>query len=194
MVNVKICLLGDGNVGKTSIKTVFSGQKMNENYTATIGAGFTLKDYNYVSGSESARIRFMIYDLAGQPRYNAVRRQYIMGSHAALLVYDISNRDSYDNMTKWLIQFKQVIRNNVPLVLVANKIDLRNDPKYDGHPLLTTEDGKLLAEKLRENIGYGALNQFYFLEVSAKNNQNINDAFDFISHKMYRSFLQHDNY
>lgn len=192
MVNIKICLLGDGGVGKTSIKKVFSGQKFEEGkYQATIGADFTLKDYKYVSGAESARIRFMIYDLAGQPRYNAVRRQYITGSHAALLVYDITNRATYDNMTQWLIQFKQVIRANVPLVLVANKIDLRDKI---GDKAITRKEGEELAENLKKNIGYGAMNTFYFIEVSAKENKNINEAFDFISHKVYNQFLRNDPY
>ena len=82
---------------------------MDGKYTATIGSDFTLKDYTYRSGSNSLRIRFMIYDLAGQPRYNAVRRNYLTGSHAGILVYDISNRESLDEIPNWLIQFKSIL-------------------------------------------------------------------------------------
>jgi small GTP-binding protein len=175
-----------GGVGKTSIKQVFTGQKMDDEYTATVGTDFSLKDHVYKNGTESTLIRFMIYDLAGQERYKSGRSNFISGSHAGILVYDVSNRASLDDIPEWLVQFKSVIRTNVPLVLVANKIDLRGKVDYD---VITTEEGQKMAEKLQENIGYGKRNKFYFIEVSALENINIDAVFDYISHQIYDMYL-----
>lgn len=190
MVNVKVCLLGDGGVGKTSIVQIFTGQRMDSDYSPTIGTDFTVKDFEYKSGATNARIRFMLYDLAGQTRYKAGRSNFLTGAHAAIFVYDVSNRSSLEDIPNWLIEFKSVVRSNVPLVLVANKIDLRDELGPNG---ITTEEGKRMAEKLKENIGYGKMNKFYFIEASALENINVHDVFDFISHQIYDTYLNKDN-
>lgn len=176
-----------GGVGKTSIKHIFTGEPMSEDYKATIGTDFSIKDYTYVNGTIKANIRFMIYDLAGQERYKAGRNNFISGSHAGILVYDISNRESLNDIPNWLVEFKSVIRTNVPLILVANKIDLRNGDNYG---FISTAEGQKMAEKLQENIGYGKRNKFYFVEVSALENLNINEIFDYISHEIYDMYLK----
>ena len=124
----------------------------------------------------------MIYDLAGQERFKSVRGNFMTGSHAGIFVYDISNRASLEKIPDWLIEFKSAVRTNVPLVLVANKIDLRVQL---GPEAITTEEGEFLAKKLSENMGYGSRNKFYFVEVSALKNLNINEIFDYISHEIY---------
>lgn len=186
MVNVKVVILGEGGVGKTSIKQIFTGEKMHEEYVATIGTDFTVKDYDYKSGSINERIRFMIYDLAGQARYRSGRKNFMSGAHAGILVYDISNRSSLEQIPEWLVEFKSVVRANVPLVLVGNKIDLREKIETD---FIAHEEGQMMAKKLQENIGYGKRNKFYFLEVSALENININQVFDYISHNIYDTYL-----
>ena len=122
MVNVKVSLLGEGAVGKSSIKRIFSGQPFLETHQATIGSDFTLKDYLYqpYEGAQGERIRYMIYDLAGQERFKNVRGNFMNGSHAGIFVFDISNRASLEKIPDWLVEFKKVVRTNVPLVLVAN--------------------------------------------------------------------------
>ena len=183
--------MGTGGVGKTSIKQIFTGEPFSKNYTATIGTDFSIKDYTYVNGSTKVNIRFMIYDLAGQERYKAGRSNFLSGSHAAILVYDISNRESLNDIPNWLVEFKSVIRTNVPLVLVANKIDLRNG---EDRGYISTEEGKKMAEALQKNIGYGKRNKFYFIEVSALENININNVFDYISHEIYDMYLKDNQF
>lgn len=189
MANVKIVLLGEGGVGKTSIKRIFTGQSINLTHTATIGADFVIKDFNYypVQGSQPVRIKFMIYDLAGQKRFSTVRGNFITGAHAAIFVYDITNRGSFEALKDWLIEFKSVIRTKVPLILVANKIDLR---KNDPGTFITTEEGQKMAEKLSGNFGYGKTNKFYFIEASALENVHINDIFDHIAHEVYEFYIR----
>lgn len=189
MVNVKVSLLGEGAVGKTSIKRIFSGQPVLKDHLATIGSDFTLKDYVYTpyDGARGERIRYMIYDLAGQQRFKNVRGNFMDGSHAGIFVYDISNRASLDKIPEWLVDFKSAVRTHVPLVLVANKIDLREQLGSDA---ITTQEGIKMAEKLSENTGYGKRNKFYFVEVSALQNLNINKVFDYISHEIYDFYLK----
>lgn len=189
MVNVKVSLLGEGAVGKTSIKRIFSGQPFLQTHQATIGSDFTLKDYLYqpYAGAQGERIRYMIYDLAGQERFKKVRGNFMTGSHAGIFVYDISNRASLEKIPDWLVEFKSAVRTNVPLVLVANKIDLRDQL---GPEAITKEEGMKIAEKLSENTGYGKRNKFYFVEVSALQNLNINKVFDYISHEIYDFYLR----
>ena len=192
IVNVKISLLGNGGVGKTSIKRVFTGQPMQRNYSATIGSEFVIKDYNYkTTYGETARLRYLIYDLAGQPRFTSVRRNYIMGSNAGIFVYDVSNRTSLDTLTNWLMEFKSVIRQNVPLVLVANKIDLRES---NSASFITTEEGLQVAEKLKEMTGFGARNKFHFTEVSALQNINIDEIFHYIAENIYQDYIAEGKY
>lgn len=191
MANVKVVLLGQGGVGKTSIKRIFTGQKFNDQHQATIGAEFVIKDYSYhpYEGAPATNIRFMLYDIAGQQRFKTVRKNFISGAHAGIFVYDISNRSSLEEIPDWLIEFKSVVRTNVPLVLVANKIDLRRSLGPDG---ISREEGEKMAYKLGENVGYGKRNKFYFVEASALENININAVFDHISHEIYEFYL-HDN-
>ena len=139
MVNVKICLLGDGTVGKTTIKRSFIGLPITIDYAATIGADFSIKDHKFKALNEEFSIRYLIYDLAGQPRYTAIRRQYMTGAHAAIVMYDVSNRNSFNNVLNWLVEFKKVIKEDVPLVLVGNKIDLREDSSHQELKQVKTE-------------------------------------------------------
>ena len=186
MANIKVSLLGTGGVGKTSIKQVFSGHPMTLDYSATLGTDFTLKDYTYTEGEISENMRFMIYDLAGQDRFKAGRSSFIAGSHAGILVYDVANRTSLEVIPKWLEDFKKVVKANVPIVLVGNKIDLRDGSSE----FLSTQDGLRMSEKLQKMIGFGSENKFYFIETSALENLNINDIFDYISAEIYHMFLK----
>lgn len=187
MVNIKVCLLGDGNVGKTTLKQVFAGKPVELNYTATIGAGFSLIMHNFKAKSGSIPIRFMVYDLAGQPRYNSIRKQYMVGSNAALLVYDVTNRTSFDNIIKWLEQFKDVVSTEIPMVLIANKVDLRD--KFQ-NSAITTEEGMGLLKHIKDKYSLREHNYIHYIETSAINNSNVNESFDLISKNVYDKYMQ----
>ena len=198
------------SVGKTSIKRTFMGLTIDSNYAATIGADFSIKEHVYSADNEDFNLRYLIYDLAGQPRYDAIRGLYMVGTNAAIFVYDIANRESYDNVEGWIREFKKVIKEDIPIVIVGNKVDLRetgdnnstaSEPNEVSTELdntqgkttpsqgtISTEEGKKLVEKLTEI--FNLQNNIYFIETSAKTNENIERAFDLISKRMYEDYIK----
>ena len=190
----KTVLLGDGSVGKTSIKKRFIGQHFEGTYMATMGADFTIKEHKYTThDGKDILVKFMIWDLAGQTRYNAVRPHYYVGSHSALLVYDVTNFNSVDSILNWVNEFKKTIKHPVPITLIGNKIDLRDDHNIPG---ISYKDGAELAKKVNDlvtKIDNQAGNYNYykveFFETSAKTGVNISKAFDSLAESLYTRFL-----
>lgn len=190
----KVVLLGDGSVGKTSIKKRFVGLEFEGTYMATMGADFTIKEHKYKAHDGTQVIaKFMIWDIAGQTRYNAVRPHYYLGSHSALLVYDVTNFNSVDSILNWVQEFKRIVKHPVPVTLVGNKIDLRDENHVPG---LTYEDGAKLAQKVNDLVSKldsqaGNFNYYKvdFFETSAKTGINIDKAFDSLSENLYQRYL-----
>jgi small GTP-binding protein len=186
--------MGDGSVGKTSIKKRFIGLQFEGTYMATMGADFTIKEHKYTSkDGKEVLIKFMVWDLAGQTRYNAVRPHYYIGSHSALLIYDVTNYNSVDSILQWVTEFKRTVRNPVPITLIGNKIDLRDEQNVPG---ISYEEGLQLSKKINEmvtkidmqsgNYNYFTVN---FVETSAKTGVNIDKAFDSLSENLYQRYL-----
>ncbi|MHA2296677.1 MAG: GTP-binding protein [Candidatus Hodarchaeales archaeon] len=167
---MKICLLGDGAVGKTALKERYLGKGFTTSYLLTIGADFAVKKLD-LDGRE---VKFQIWDLAGQERFNTVRSLYYSGSHGALLVFDVTRSDSFRNVVKWIEEFrKHVKKEGVPLILIGNKIDIR-DPNNVNH--ITTEMGTDLATKISEML-HGSSMTTPYIETSALADVNVDDAF-----------------
>jgi small GTP-binding protein len=165
-------LIGDGGVGKTAIRQRYLGRGFESQYVLTIGADFSMKD-ELVNGT---KVRYQIWDLAGQDRFDGVRDVYYKGALGALLIYDVSRPDSYYNAPKWI---KELWVNNgrrkVPVVIVANKIDLRKS--YD--ETISSEKGRTLSEnltKLTSREGFAC----HYIETSAKTGKKIDDAFSLL--------------
>lgn len=167
-IKVKIVLLGDGAVGKTTLKRVFMGKGFEGRYLPTLGADVTLMTINI--GSDTLKCR--IWDLAGQPKFNNVRKLYYRGSIGAILVYDISVPESLYNLKNWIQELeKNNTRTKIPLVIVGNKTDLR--PSIPS--CLTTEQGQIFTNSLGEELKIE--DSLSFFETSAKSNTNVNDVF-----------------
>jgi small GTP-binding protein len=161
--------MGDGAVGKTALVERYISRVFQGDYKHTIGADCIIHETE-VNGKE---IKFQIWDLAGQPKYGSVRPIYYRGSVGGILVYDITRPETYLNTTKWLEEaFKNTGRGPVPVILIANKEDLR-----DEFPdALSRKHGLELAksiDKITSNKGFTCL----FLETSAKTGQNVEEAF-----------------
>ncbi len=165
---LKIPLLGDMAVGKTSLRKKYLGEGFNTKYMVTIGADFSVKSVLI----DDREVRLQIWDLAGQQQFATVRSLYYNGSSGAILVYDVTNPHSYENIPLWT---KELLQNNdnkkIPLMLIGNKIDLRDTVRTT---TVSKEEGEQLAEKLRKEF-----NIVYFFETSAKTGEGVNEAFDY---------------
>lgn len=172
MIVFKIVLIGDGGVGKTAIRERYLGQGFESQYVLTIGADFSMKD-DVINGN---RVRYQIWDLAGQERFDGVRDVYYKGAMGALFIYDVSRPESYYNAAKWI---KELWANNgrgkVPIVVVANKIDLRQSCEAP----ISSEQGRLISEKLTKltsSQGFAC----HYIETSAKTGVKIHDAYSLL--------------
>ncbi|MFW9904269.1 MAG: Rab family GTPase [Candidatus Thorarchaeota archaeon] len=178
MTVLKIVLIGDGGVGKTAIRERYLGKGFKAQYLLTIGADFAMRD-DVIRGES---IRYQIWDLAGQQRFDAVREVYYKGSVGALLVYDVTRPDSYFNTPKWINElWTNNGRGRVPIVVVANKIDMRELSDDTVSP----EQGRIFTErltKLTKPEGFDC----YYIETSAKTGVNIQAAFTLLGENIMK--------
>ena len=149
----KIIFIGDVSVGKTSIINVLMGQKFNNEYEASIGVDFFSKTIKY----KGKTIKLQIWDSAGQEKFRSLIPNYIRGSSLVFIVYDITNRKSFENLQSWIDFVNNIENSNI--VILANKIDLENQRQVQ-----TEEGQKFCMEK-----------NYDFFEVSAKEDNNLNN-------------------
>ncbi|MFX0086169.1 MAG: Rab family GTPase [Candidatus Hodarchaeota archaeon] len=157
----KIVLVGDGAVGKTSLRKSYLGEGFDTDYLSTMGADFALYDTEV----NETQIRWQIWDLAGQPIFKDVVQAYYTKVFGGVLVYDVTRRQTFENVEKWLNDLWENSgrEKKVPVVLLANKVDLRDE----GAESVSPDEGKELAE----NLG------LYFIETSAKTGKGVETAF-----------------
>jgi len=153
----KIVLGGEGGVGKTTLVQQFVQGEFEKDYKATIGAQIMKKELEFPEWN--VKVRFTIWDLAGQAQFARVRQTYVAGAKAGFIVFDVTRRETFDSISNW---FKEIHRvdDSVILILVGNKIDLPNR-------VVSTEEGKQLGDSL--GIPY--------IETSALNVDIVNEAF-----------------
>lgn len=183
----KILLCGDGMVGKTSLSKQFAGLGVSGRYLMTIGADMLIQNKKYTLNGEEYTVRFFMWDLAGQQRFSIVRPRYYQGGHAAFLVYDITNRSSFDNIYKWIEEIKT--HNSafpIPLILVANKIDLKSKVNDS----ISTSEGLEFADKLSKLYDLDKENRISYIETSALTGENVNEAFEHIGKQFIRLALK----
>ena len=156
----KLVALGNGAVGKTSCIKRYTEDSFSERYIATIGTTFGLKTVE-VQGPNGSKItaRIVLWDLAGQPSYNELRRRYMAGASMAIIVYDVTRPQTFLDLGEWFTKFTTVCPNAV-VAIVANKID-RPDR------LVPPEAGSMIRRWL----------DVLYYETSAKTGENINRMF-----------------
>ncbi|XP_050465931.1 ras-related protein Rab-37 isoform X1 [Cataglyphis hispanica] len=154
----KTILLGDSGVGKTSLLVQFdTGRFQPGNFAATVGIGFT----NKVVTVDDTPIKLQIWDTAGQERFRSVTHAYYRDAHALLLLYDVTNKTSYDNIRAWLSEIREHANEDVVIMLLGNKSDCGTER------VVKREDGERLAQEYKVP----------FMETSAKTGLNVELAF-----------------
>jgi len=153
----KIVLVGDSGVGKSNILSRYINDEFYHESKSTIGVEFctrTLFIDDFV-------IKIQIWDTAGQERFRAITKAYYRGSHGIIVVYDITSRKSFDNIIKWMFEFEENVDKTSVVLLVGNKCDLVKNRE------VSYEEGQEFANK----------NNFLFIETSALNGNNVENAF-----------------
>ncbi|KAJ6750916.1 hypothetical protein OIU85_001448 [Salix viminalis] len=162
----KIVLIGDSAVGKSQLLARFARNEFSLDSKATIGVEFQTKTLVI----DHKTVKAQIWDTAGQERYRAVTSAYYRGAVGAMLVYDITKRQSFDHVAKWLEELRDHADNNIVIMLIGNKSDLGT------LRAVPTEDAKEFAQK--ENL--------FFMETSALEATNVESAFLSVLTEIYR--------
>lgn len=119
----KVVLLGEGCVGKTSLVLRYTEDKFNDKHVSTLQASFVKKKLNL----NGRRVNLAIWDTAGQERFHALGPIYYRMSNGAILVYDITDEDSFQKVKNWIKELKKMLGSEICLVIAGNKIDLEKD-------------------------------------------------------------------
>lgn len=160
----KVVLLGEGAVGKTSLVLRYVENKFNEKHITTLQASFLQKKLN-IGGR---RVNLSIWDTAGQERFHALGPIYYRDSNGALLVYDITDEDSFHRVKNWVKELKKMLGNDISLCIVGNKTDLEKDRHV----------------QVEQAESYAASVGAKHFHASAKLNKGIDDIFLDLSKRM----------
>ncbi|XP_058747043.1 ras-related protein RABB1c-like [Vicia villosa] len=153
----KYIIIGDTGVGKSCLQHQFTDNRFQPVHDITIGVEFGVRTINI----DDKPIKLQIWDTAGQEMFRSITRSYYRGAAGALLVYDITRRETFDHLANWLEDVKQHANSNMVFMLIGNKADLTKK-----RAVSTEEGGKFAKE-----------NGMIFMEVSAKSAENVEDAF-----------------
>ena len=153
----KLLLIGDSGVGKSCLLLRFADDTYTESYISTIGVDFKIRTIDI--GGKS--IKLQIWDTAGQERFRTITSSYYRGAHGIIVVYDVTDQASFSNVKQWLQEIDRYACDNVNKLLVGNKCDLTTKKVVDYNT----------AKEFADGLG------ILFLETSAKNATNVEDAF-----------------
>jgi len=154
---IKITLLGEKNVGKTSLVYRYIENKFRESYKATLGVNLLKKELDIGGyGGVSAQI----WDLGGQESFRSLRSLYLEGANGALVIFDMTDKNSFEKIDEWIQDFRNA-RGDTPIILIGNKSDLKNQIK--------------ITEK--EALEFAKKNIMELIITSAKTGENVENAF-----------------
>ncbi|CAG9330568.1 unnamed protein product [Blepharisma stoltei] len=153
----KYIIIGDSGVGKSCFMLQFTDRRFKNDHDLTIGVEFGSRTIKI----NDKAIKLQMWDTAGQENFRSITRSYYRGAVAALLLYDVTNRDSFTNIERWLAEAKTNANHDITVILVGNKVDL------ESNRAITAEEGEKFASE------HGIL----FIEASAKEAFNVDEAF-----------------
>ena len=154
---IKVCLLGEANVGKTSLLYRYIENKFRDNYKATLGVNLLKKEAN-IEGY--GLITIQIWDLGGQESFKSLRKLYLEGANGALIIFDMTKSKTFEKLSDWVGDFKEA-RGEQPILLVGNKTDLIDNIKVNEN----------------EASDFANKHGMEFIKTSAKTGENVEVAF-----------------
>jgi len=163
----KLVLLGDSAVGKSSLVLRFVKKQFYEYQESTIGAAFLTQTVN----CGDFMVKFEIWDTAGQERYHSLAPMYYRGAASAIVVYDITSRQSFVRAKSWVKELQRQGNPHIVIALAGNKLDLQENRQVE------IAEGKAYAEE----------NGIFFMETSAKTNHNVTEVFKLIARTLPKS-------
>ncbi|KAL6996366.1 WD40 repeat protein [Sarracenia purpurea var. burkii] len=153
----KLLLIGDSGVGKSCLLLRFADDSYSESYISTIGVDFKIRTVE----QDGKTIKLQIWDTAGQERFRTITSSYYRGAHGIIIVYDVTDQESFNNVKQWLSEIDRYAGENVNKLLVGNKCDLT------ANKVVSSEIAKAFADE----------SGIPFLETSAKDATNVEEAF-----------------
>ncbi|MHA1263790.1 MAG: Rab family GTPase [Candidatus Helarchaeota archaeon] len=165
LVRYKMVLFGSEGVGKTSLVERFINDKFEEQYISTLGYNVYEKQVNYNKWT----ISLMIFDIGGQERFRDLRKKYATGANTAFIIYDITNRDSFNEILGWKTDLNE-FSGAIPFILIGNKADLVE------FRTVSEDEGRKVATDL---------NALTFFETSAKTGFGVEEAFTQLAIKTF---------
>ena len=176
----KLLLIGNSSVGTSYLLYRFVDNSWDENFVPTIGVDFVRIYINniYIQKLKTLeingkKVKLQIWDTAGQERFKNITASYYRGGHGVLVVYDITDRESFTNLNSWLIEIEKNANKNVFKLLIGNKSDLESQRQVQ------FDEGKAFAES----------NGMKFIETSAKTDQKVKEAFETLTKEIIKDNL-----
>ena len=168
----KLLLIGNSSVGKSSLLFRFVENVWDDSFVPTIGVDFKLKTLE-VNGK---KVKLQIWDTAGQERFKNITASYYRGGNGVLVVYDITDRESFENLNSWLIEIEKNANKNVYKLLIGNKSDLEEKRKVT----------------FQEGTDFAKSNGMEFIETSAKTASKVQEAFELLTQKIIKASVSKD--
>jgi small GTP-binding protein len=168
-INFKIIIVGDSGVGKSSLLKRAVQNKFDGNYQATIGFEFLLMHFKV----NELKIKLQIWDTCGQEMYRSLIQGFYRNTSLALVVYDVSRKETYDALDIWIKDIRDHTEQDIPIFVAGNKCDLQR--------AVQAEEAKVYSVSSRTK---------YFTECSAKTGQNVKDIFFEAAKYLYKTYKQ----
>ena len=172
---IKLVIIGDSGVGKTNFIFQFTEGRFSNIHVTTVGFDYKSKIIKLPSSKKNVKLQ--IWDTAGQERYMAINKNLFQKVQGIILMYDLTNRDSFEHVSNWLNLVKQNASSKI-IILVANKSDLEDEKR-----IVSKEEGERIAEN----------NNILFFEGSGSSGDNVDKIFTTIAEEIYKNIMEERN-
>ena len=167
---LKLLLIGNSGVGKSCLLMRYADNAFTENFFNTIGVDFKIRTIEL----DGKILKLQIWDTAGQERFRTITSSYYRGANGIVIVYDVTDKDSLESVRHWIKEIDRYAAEGVSRLIVGNKCDMEESRK------VSTEEGQRIAKDLK----------LPFLETSAKNSTNVEEAFTTMAREVKNKFTQ----